>query len=304
MELKILHIGICTGMNGLTKQFRLQSSEYREINSGHQSLNNILREDTYRPDLVFMQIQCENVIRPEIVQAMRDRGSFVINWNGDMRDQCPPWMIELPVDVSCFTNMRDVYEMRAFGKRAEWLEIGYDPEIYHPDGEVIRTYPIVFFGNNAHRFPMSQFRQDMCFYLKRKFPGQFGVYGIHAGSDGNFNTSQHHESAAYRFAKIAINVSHYEIERYSSDRMLRILGTGTAICLAKWYPDMPYEDGVHLRVWRTLEELESLIHYYLHPDSEPERLKIVERGRQYVLSTFTFEHQVRNVIKLYEESKG
>lgn len=307
---KIIHAGLCVQpppINGLQKAFIENSSEYDEVSSGLIDFNRKLIEkaEAMKPDIVFMQIQCEGVVHKSTVRILRNLGAYVVNWNGDVRDHCPPWMVFLGGDFSntMFTNMRDVNYMRSQGFKSDWLEIGYDPEIYQPAGPVNQTYPIVFFGNNAHRFPMSQFRIQMCNFLKSKFYGNFGVYGLHAGADGNFNHSQREEAAAYRFAKIAINCSHYEIEKYSSDRMLRILGTGKPICLAKWYPgiDEVFTDGVHLRTWKTLDELEALIHYYQHPDNELERLRIVESGMKYVQEKFTFDNFVKNLIKFYHE---
>jgi len=302
MNPKILHIGICTGTNGLTRAFMEQSSMYAEIPSNDAQLNTkaIRMAEEFKPDIVFVQIQKEGVMSSDAIRALRNCGAWVVNWNGDVRDTCPSWMISQGklFSTTLFTNMRDVREMRQNGLESDWLEIGYDDKIYCPEGEITRTYPIVFFGNNAHRFPLSQLRTDMCNRLKRTFPGEFGVYGIGPGADGNLNHSQPYEAAAYRFAKIAINVSHYEIERYSSDRMLRILGTGKPLCLAKSYPDMPYIDGEHLRTWSTLEELEELIRY--HMVNEEERLRIVKQGNEYVKSMYTFDKMVSNLIEMYE----
>jgi hypothetical protein len=303
--MKIFHIGICTGTNGLTKAFRENSSDYREIASSHPSLNSeaIRIAEEFRPDIVFMQIQCEGVIHKSTVQRLRQLGAWVANWNGDVRDTCPPWMISIgkDVSVSLFTNMRDVHEMRSAWCKSAWLEIGYDQEIFRPEGSGIPTKDIVFFGNNAHSFPMSRFRVDMCNFMKRKFPDQFGVYGIGNGANGNFNHSQIEEAAAYRSSKIAINVSHYEIENYTSDRMLRILGMGTPICLAKRYPGIykNYTDGVHLRMWDTLEELEGLCHYYMDPANERERSVIARQGMAHVQKHFTFDQMVKNLLTLH-----
>lgn len=301
---KVLHVGICVGENGLTRAFKEQSRAYCEIASSDPRLNAkcVQAAQEFKPDLVFVQIQQEGIISTDAIRALRAVGAYVVNWNGDVRDTTPQWMINQGHDfnITLFTNMRDVRYMRSLGMESDWLEIGYDDRIYCPEGEVTRTYPIVYFGNNVHNFPMSALRRDMCHYLKREFPGQFGVYGMGPGADGNLNHSQPYEAAAYRFAKIAINVSHYEIERYTSDRMLRILGTGRPLCLAKRYPGMPYEDGEHLRVWDTLEELSALIRYYLQ--DEEERVRIVTQGNEYVRREFTFDKMVEKLIKLWNQN--
>lgn len=305
---KILHLGLCVQpqpFNGLQTAFMRHSSHYAELNTGDSMFNSraVQMAMDMKPDIVFMQIQCAGVIHKSTVQVLRANGAFVVNWNGDVRDTVPGWMAQIGNDVnlSLFTNMRDVREMRAMNLPADWLEIGYDPEIYTPEGPVTQTADIVFFGNNAHSFPMSGFRNRMCQWMKAKFGDRFKVYGLHQGADGNFNHSQRDEAAAYRSAKIAINVSHYEIEKYTSDRMLRILGTGKPLCLAKRYPGIEdqFKDFVHFRLWDRLEELEALCHYYLDASKESERAGIAASGQELISRTLTFDNMVQNLISLY-----
>lgn len=306
---KILHLGLMAydhGKGSIQRSFKELSSDYADFNPGNPNFKvlAINAANQMKPDLVFMQIQEAGKIDAYTVAMIRETGAKVYNWNGDVRASAPGWMLELAKHCTktLYSNMRDVKETRAHGFESDWLEIGYDETIYKPEGDVIRTMPIVFFGNNGNNgaFPLSHFRNEMCNFLRGKFAGNFGEYGNGMNSIGNFNHSQWDEASAYRFAKIAVNCSHFEIEKYSSDRMLRILGTGTAICLAKHYPGIEevYKDGEHLRVWRTLDELEGLIHYYQNPDNENERMRITRGGLEYVRNTFTFNHMVTNLINL------
>lgn len=306
---KILHLGLMAydhGNGSIQRSFRELSSEYADYNPGNPNFKalSIREAEMMKPDLIFMQIQEDGKVDVDMVQRLRATGAKVYNWNGDVRTSAPGWMLGLAkyCTKTLYSNMRDVKETRSHGFESEWLEIGYDETIYKPEGEIIRSMPIVFFGNNSSHgaFPLSHFRNEMCNFLRGKFSGNFGEYGNGMNAIGSFNHSQHDEAAAYRFAKIAINCSHYEIEKYSSDRMLRILGTGTAICLAKWYPGIEdvYSDGIHLRIWHTLDELESLIHFYQNPENESERIRIAQGGMKYVQNHFTFNHMVTNLINL------
>jgi spore maturation protein CgeB len=114
------------------------------------------------------------------------------------------------------------------------------------------------------------------------------------------NISQHKEAAHYRGAKIAINISHFNYDQYSSDRLVRILGTGT-MCLSKYFinAEKRFEDGKHLRFWNTFEELENLIKYYL--ENEEERKHIAKRGCWLAHREYTFENLALNIKKLYEK---
>ena len=311
---KILHIGLCVNPSGIVndmqRAFVNNSSEYREISTGDPQVNSgaCRISNEFKPDIIFMQIQAERIIAPSTVELFKNNGAFVINWTGDVRDSVPNWMYSLPVDVTAFSNLRDVKEVQERGLKSAYLEIGYDPNIYKPEGEAKNIEPIVFFGNSygPSMFPMSEFRIKMCTHLKSIFAGRFGIYGTGWNiSSGNFNSSQPEEASAYRGAKIAINCSHYEIEKYSSDRLFRILGTGKAICLAKWYPriEEDFEDGVHLRYWKTIDELKDLINYYLDPANEQERVSIALQGHILAKEKFTFNNMAENVIKIWEVMK-
>lgn len=298
--MKLFHLGLCVAEypnDGLRNGLLPICSDYRELNCGHATVNDEVLQiiDDFGPDLVFMQIQSANVIFSSVFRYISER-ALIINWTGDCRDTIPQWMLDVsPYCITAFSNMRDVRSLPG----SEYLEIGYDPTIFNPEGEATQVQPIVFFGNHyGNQFPMSQFRYDMVRTLQQR--PDFGVYGNYPGANGTFNHSQKAEAAAYRGAKIAINCSHYEIERYSSDRLLRILGTGV-FCLCKSYPNMPFVDGVHLRTWNTMEELQDLCDYYLQ--NVQERGRIAKQGQEFALEHFSYRAMGENVLEIYNKRK-
>ena len=138
--------------------------------------------------------------------------------------------------------------------------------------------------------------------LHKHFGDKYGVYGNNwFNVAGNYNHSQAEESKAYRATKIAINLSHYDVDSYTSDRIYRILGSG-AFCLCKTYPNMPFIDGVHVRVWNTLPELINLINYYLDDKNQAERQAIAHQGNEFVKQNYTFDRMVKNLIGIYEQN--
>ena len=310
---RILHIGMCVNpppLNGLQRAFIKHSSEYVELHCGENDVNAkaIRLAQNMKPDIIFIQVQASNIISEYTAYHLKQTGAFIVNYTGDVRCPIPQFYYDLGkyIDYTLFSNMTDVLEMQEKGCRAEYLEIGIDETIYNPTGDVIPCKPIVFFGNNygAGYFPMSEFRINMVSYLKTRFPNEFAVFGNGwLNADGNLNASQHEEAKAYRGTKIAINVSHFEYIKYSSDRLLRILGTGTAICLAKWYPSIEddFKDGVHLRTWNTLEELENLCIHYMNPENESERIKIANAGMELAHEKFTFNNMIENLIEIYKK---
>lgn len=308
--MKILHIGLSVQpppYNGLQKAFIENSTEYKEINCGEKNLNEkiITILDNFIPEIVFLQIQSPNIIHNSTIQTLKEKGCYVMNWTGDVRSDVPKWMLQIEPNITLFSNMRDVYKTKSFGMDSDYLEIGYDPEIYQPEGASLNMPEIVFFGNNyGNQFPMGKFRFEMVNELKRYFGPRFGVYGNGwENGDGNFNHSQIEEAKAYRGTKIAINCSHFEIERYTSDRMLRILGTGVPICLAKHYPsiELDYPD-LTLKTWNSIDELKKACDYYL--ENESIRKFIAKNGNYLARTKFTFDHMVKNIIKIYEARKN
>lgn len=305
--MRIFHLGLMVAPapnDSARKAFLANCTDYIELSTGDKDVNSkaIAMAKAFKPDIIFMQIQSPNIIQIETVKAMKETGAWICNWNGDIRDETPAWMIQMApyVDKTLFSNMRDVRNVSNGG----YLEIGYDPEIYTPDGEIGNCREISFFGNNygASQFPLSKLRIEMNTMIQKYFGQKYGVYGNNwYNAAGNYNHSQAEESKAYRATKIAINLSHYDVDSYTSDRIYRILGSG-AFCLCKAYPNMPFIDGVHVRVWNTLPELLNLINYYLDDNNKAERQAIAKQGNEFVKANYTFDQMVKNLIGIYEQN--
>jgi spore maturation protein CgeB len=160
------------------------------------------------------------------------------------------------------------------GFKAEYFQIGYNEEFYFP-GESERK-GIVFFGNNYPGiFPLSKMRSDMVMTLEKKFD-DFEYYGNWRGKK-DMNFKQKEEGDIYRSALMAVNVSHIDLKRYSSDRMFRAMACG-AMMLTHRYQGIweEFKEGVHLVSWESIEELCDLIGYY--KNNETEAKEIAQRG--------------------------
>ena len=301
--MRVLYLGLMTNSEGFTSAFR-KKCDYRQLSSGTPNFNTRACEEaiTFKPDIIFIQIQTPNIITEECVKVLKETGAFVVNWTGDVRTPIPQWYFDIGkhIDLTCFSNMNDVLEFREKGLNSEYLEIGIDPLIYTPKGDFTYAKPIVFMGNNygEHKFPLSHYRIEMVKFLKSEFPNLFSVYGNGwSNSDGDFNGSQPNEASIYRGAKIAINLSHFDYERYNSDRMLRILGSG-CFCLTHRYKgiEKDYKEGEHLEAWSGFGELKTLINKYLNEDKE--RAIIAHNGMKLVHSRNTYDNMIDNILKL------
>lgn len=279
--------------NGFTKAMASVFDEYVEIpmsnvNAGFQGLKQV--------DLVFLQPQ-DSGISAETLMHLKSIGAFIVNWTGDCRSIIPPCYFEYAkyVDLTAFSNMNDVNTFRSLGYKTDWLQIGYDPAIYYPD-ETVKDIDVVFMGNNFSHFPLSGYRREMVAELKRVYGDRFKAFGS-GQPDGSFMGDQKGEADIYRRAKMGINLSHFNYERYTSDRMFRLLGSGLLVLSHEYkgiYEDFnPHDFGI----WQDFEQLKSLIDHYSVDDEA--RIKIANNGHQKALDNYTFHHMAANIKQLY-----
>jgi len=299
--MKILHIGVCVYPNessSLTKAFKKQCTEYKELTILEAQRTGPEVAASFKPDFVFLQLQ-DDVLPIQIVQKIKQHSGFVINWTGDVRQPLPNWYQQMSKVVDCtgFTNNADIEVIRKLGHRAEFIQQGFDPGIYSPVNR-LKDIDIVFMANNyINQFPLSKFRKGISLALTR-YPN-FKLYGTGwKFGHGNLNHSQQAEAKVYNQSKIGINISHFDLERYSSDRMTRIMGCGV-LCFTHAYKglEIDFIDGVHLVAWNNVSDLKEKINYYLANDKEGER--IAKAGHREV-QKFTFDKQVENLLKLCE----
>lgn len=282
--------------------------DYRFVSSSDLALNDksVALSDSFGPDMVFIHIQASGVISEDTVKHLKVNGAWVCNWTGDIRVPTPKWYYDIGkhIDLTLFTNEEDAVILRDLGVPAGFMQIGIDPDIYTPEGPVRKVCDIAFMANNYNGdFPLSDYRRDTADLLRKRYRGRFGLFGSGWSklSNGNLYSSQTDEAAVYRGSKMAINISHFDSERYSSDRIFRILGSGT-LCLCKefpgWYRD--FKDQVNIVMWRDHDHLISLIEYY--SKNEKDRSRIAHNGYRLAHDKYLFAHTVEHMLKYYHAS--
>jgi len=298
----ILHIGY--PMKDLQEEFARNSDKYFFIHRDTSSLDATVLSYLHKhsPSFIFCQLQAPGILSLQTVMELY-YSTYVVNWTGDARRPIPEWYKQYApyFNVTLFSNETDVQEMRALGYRSDFLNIGYETQVYTPIRGLIPSADIVFMGNNyVDSFPLSKLRSDMVEALKKQFADKFAVYGI-GWENAQSTTDEEHEANIYRGCKMAISLSHYDLERYFSDRMIRIMGCST-LCLAKWYPgiEKDFKDGVHLVVWKTIPELIEKIKYYL---DHPEEAFVIGRGGcQQVIAEHTWKTRMEQLAFIMESN--
>jgi len=213
--------------------------------------------EEFKPNLVFVQTHQSEVISGSTYYALRDNGAFVVNWCGDVREPLPECYVRTAsnVDVMAFSNMTDVELVREKGHQSEYLQIGYDPEIYHPGDGTQERSGVVFMANHYQgRFPNTELRKEVALRLMKEFPDDFTLYGSGWGMPGVFPVEANAEADIYRRSLVAINVDHFTRPYFASDRILRAQACG---CLTiSWqyegasneHPYVPTVDNIDLIV--------------------------------------------------------
>jgi hypothetical protein len=304
--MKIINASLmCNGRDeGLSYELRRCAEVYLECGINRGTVETI-RNAGFIPDILFLQIQSDNidgVSTPELfiplIKELRNKGCKVINWNGDIRGGFPQWMAQMGANVTAFANMRDVRQCNG-----KFLQIGIDP-VNFKKWDVKQTQDVVFMGNNyGNQFPLGQFRQEACRSLRRKFDAK--LYGKYEGSVGDLNVPdskrvfefQSAESKVYSGCAVAVSISHFHVERYTSDRLFRCMASG-AFTLVHHYPSIEkdFEIGKHLDTFQSIPEMEEKVRYWL--DHEEERSEIAEAGYIHVHENFTYKNMAQNILKL------
>lgn len=312
MGLKIFNVGLMCDEagNGWTEAVKRKATGgYLQLNCGGSptEFNQKLLQMTFEflPTIVIIQVQAPNILFPDVLQQI-SRIAFVIEFCGDVRHNLPPHYLDSGrcINLSCFSNMRDVRTAREVGLNSEWVELGYDSDKYKSWDVPASTEVVAHFNHYGDGyFPESKYRREAVEKLQAHFGNIFGVFGNFPGARNNFNHSQIDESKNYCGAKIAISISHFCIEKYASDRLIRALGSGVMV-LSHYFPAIEemYEVGTHLDVFHNLQELTDKVNYYL--THEEERKRIAVDGQEYVKNTYTFDNMISNLINLYHKHIG
>jgi spore maturation protein CgeB len=311
---RLFYLGIYNNLepqNGLRRALRSISSAYDEIDwatakkthGKHFDTFIVNRINNFSPDVVFMQVQTPNIITPSIAKQLQ---GVKINWTGDVREDIG-WFKELApfVNVTLFTNMTDVHSLRKEDLKADFLQVSVDEEIYKPNGQYVEFAPIVFFGNNyKNHFHLSAERFETVRKLKKQYGNQFAIFGTGWGGleSGNLNHKQQQEAMILRGAKIALSISHFNYERYFSDRLLRAMFCGCMVVSHEYngiYQD--FRQGEHLVAYKDYDHLVAVIDNSLF---KPFRQKqVATQGYEHVKQHFSYNAFAKNLLHLINKYK-
>lgn len=301
--MKLLHVALIVDnspQQALRDALAGIASEYREYDwcaareRGEDTSAGILSAAyDFQPDVTFMQLQDPTVLMAADAAAISGKR---IQWTGDVRQPLPSWYWNLGsmIDLSLFSNEVDPQVAASYGAKTAYMDIGFDNQIFTPSGHRDVLWPEVVFlgGNYGDTFPLGGYRREMVDRLYSYFGSRFEAYGP---GQRNPLIRLDQEAECLRSCKIAINLSHYDLERYSSDRLLRSLGCGPLVLTHKYSGlDKDWRDGTDLVGWGDIDELIGQINFFLHPINESTRISIAETGCAKAHREHTWKYRIEN----------
>lgn len=225
----------------------------------------LARYDEEYCDAVIIHAHAD-CLSADCLSALTARGARIIHYTWDVFDPLPKFFYEwAPHCLTAFTNKDDVAAMRRDGFQSDYLPYGFDDCVYTPYGTTSDKHGAIVFMGNDHegRYPLGELRREMVSTLTKKFPN-FSVFGHGWGAGTpNYYFRPSMEAEAYRSCVAAINLSSYDREGYSSDRLLRAMGCGACV-LSKAIPGghpPGMSDGFNYLEWKTMDDLLSRINY-------------------------------------------
>lgn len=291
--MRVLHLALISPDNDgmIDRGFIARGHQVKRIDWQAPDANAQAKGLSAWAEICFFQGQGTRSITPETLDHLRAKGVFVVNWTGDVRDDVEWYKAMAPhVDLTLFTNGTDIDLMREAGFRADYMQVGYNEEVYHIEGEGERS-GVVFMGQNSgSKFPQSVGRASMVERMKGEFGKDFTVYGY--GWPGARYLQPKEEADTYRRSLVAINFDHYHRPGFASDRILRATACGCYV-VSQFYKGIA-EEHPHTAGAANIEHMLLMVRQAL--DSPEQAAKL---GALSAANTMA-NHQWRNRVEVIE----
>lgn len=252
------------------------------------------------PDLIFLHIQNREILDEETAKELQSIAPTV-NYTFDVRENIDWYKKVAPyIAHTFFACDDDVWSCKIDDiNNVSCIQSSCDYSWYRKLPLPKKQTPeVVFIGNNyentRQNFEGAAERQRMIEFLYDNLGDRFAAYGL-GQKNGMVNPQQ--EINIYNQSRIAICQNLMYRISYVSDRIWRIMGTG-CFCLTKKFEGIEniFQKEVHLDWWKTFNELESLIEFYLF--EEKEREAIAQIGTNYVRENHTWAHRWKKVLEV------
>jgi hypothetical protein len=298
-------VSLCRALESLTAAGEYRRVDWTALSDEERRRSVIATAASLRPTLIFMQLQSPGVLQPDTIAEMRrvtgiDR-LVIVSWCGDVGGINGPypvpgdrWAYDVAAhcDLMLYTSMSQARAHRSRGMHnAAYVQIGYDEDRYFEggDAEYGSRFDVAFLGANYDERQWTsvpgndvRLRQQVVAVMRDQIGARFGLFG-RAWSTSVDHLPPAQSGDVYRRSSLAVNISLCSfLERYSSDRLLRILACGTPV-LVKAFDDwrsFGLIDGQNALVWDTVDDLMALTRTWLDPGRRAELRTIGRLGAQ------------------------
>lgn len=292
-----LRDALARATNKRGEPFIVQEMDYLSIPAAHLERELIHAVETFKPDMIFFQIQAHLPITASMLSNLRNFTFAVfVNWNGDyaMGGLNSPEMMQVlrHIDLQLVVNATPLEWYKQSGVNAAYWQIGYEdvPDELLPD---MPTHDVVWLASlyNENRRNLDKMLKEFDYALCQPGDGTATLY--------DFGKAK----AIYRNAKIAISNNDYpDKSAFVSNRLFQELAAGNAVVFQQTIPLLQDFTGLipgkHYVEWHTNDELPSLIRYYLDPKHEAERRAIADAGTAFVRANHSFDKRVADLWEL------
>jgi glycosyltransferase involved in cell wall biosynthesis len=260
----------------------------------------------FKPNMVLMQLQDTDKFNSSRIMALRleNPGTLFVTWNGDYHPETlysrsyMEMLEKFELNGLVTTEVAEKYNTA--GINWFYWQIGW--EDFNPRGvEKVPKHDVLFLGNGY-----SEARQNLIRTIRNVVGYNLGLYGswpeeFHANGSNLYDFDS--GGKLYMNCKIAISDGQWRhASGFVSNRLFQAMSAG-AFLLQQHFDGMEellgLQDGVHLVVWKDLDDLVDKIDFWL--DHDTERKDVAERGRDFVRKNHSFDVRVRELFDALRE---
>lgn len=263
-----------------------------------QTFRNLVAE--FKPDLLLTQLHGADRLLPDDFRWLREhnRNIKIINWSGDSHRHSllgePMLELMRKIDLLLVPTLDVLPDLEAAGIPARYWNIAFEPPVRPlPD---MPHHDIVFQGNvfNDQRRALVE--------MLRSLPYKVGIYGDWEHADGVTTYDFAAQRALYRNARLAIADNYRPDDlNYVSDRPMQIMAAGGALCLHQRVETMEaltgWVAGKHYIEWDDLENLHSIITFWMNQNPGVDDALMVIQARDHVKRHHSFDARVEQLFR-------
>jgi spore maturation protein CgeB len=263
--------------------------------------------DQYQPDIVFTYNG--TILKDSTLEYFRQYGAKVIVWMYDSvqrpdRSMCINHIDH--ADLFCCFEERDVDFFAQLNKKAYFLHLACDTEVYYPITTLEKDIDILFVGTIytspkrvklleaiAQHYPNKKllFYGEYKPYFKNPITWLFRRY---RNTFLNYNIQPNVVNTLFSRSKIALNIHHKQTFHGANQRLFEACGANAyQICDANPYIEQLFPNG-EIGIYHNEQELFDLIDYALTHDTSAQ----AEKAYQIVINEHTFINRVQQMLEL------